>query len=115
MNPVIVGEKIKARRKELGMSQQELADAVGYTSKVAICRIEAGQINIPMDKFTQIANVLRVPVSIFFDTFEAHVDPLDGLSEDNKKRVLEYIRFLKESEKWQKQSGMEEDGGSARH
>ena len=34
-----IGDRIKQRRIELGMSQQELATAMGYTSKSTINKI----------------------------------------------------------------------------
>ena len=38
-----LGQKIRLRRKELGYTQQDLADMVGFTSKTAIAKIEAGE------------------------------------------------------------------------
>lgn len=37
-----IGERIKARRDELGMSQEELAHKIGYKSKTSINKIELG-------------------------------------------------------------------------
>lgn len=53
-------ENIKKRREELGMSQDELARKVGYTSRSTIARIERGDINIPQDKIILFARALRV-------------------------------------------------------
>jgi len=53
-------ENIKRRREELGMSQEELARKVGYTSRSTIARIERGDINIPQDKIVLFARALRV-------------------------------------------------------
>ena len=127
-----IGERIRNQRKKSGMSQQELAEAVGYTSKVAISRIEAGQINVPMDKMVKIANALQVPVSELmrlsdpapYDKsygrnvrtirFEHDIvyEAFRGLDEDEIKRVLEYARMIKESKLWQQQRGTEKDGVS---
>lgn len=51
-------ENIKKRREELGMSQDELARKVGYTSRSTIARIERGDINIPQDKIVLFARAL---------------------------------------------------------
>lgn len=112
-----IGSRIKKRRIEKGISQQELAEAVGYSTKGMISQIEAGKVNLPMDKAVAIADYLDMKTSelIQTPTYKANYELLDGLSEENRRKVFEFIRFLKESEKWQKQSGMEEDGGSARH
>lgn len=37
-----IGSRIKARREELGLTQEELAERVGYKSKSAIQKIERG-------------------------------------------------------------------------
>lgn len=131
-----IGAKIRDRRKELGMSQQELADAVGYADRGLISRVEAGTVNLTMDKMIKIAEKLRVPIYYFFDTYDNKpvgtsydksygrnvrtikfehdiiYEAFRGLDEDEIKRVLEYARMIKESKLWQQQSGTERDGGS---
>lgn len=109
-----IGLKIRNGRRALGMTQQELAEKVGYTSKVAISRIEKGDINISMDKMVEIANAIRVPISDFFDTYEKKETPdiFIGLSDQSKKRALEYIETLRKADLWQQQNGMEKDGVS---
>lgn len=54
----IVGEKIKARRKELQMSQRELAERTGYSNHSTITRIEAGKVDLPQSRIAQFAEVL---------------------------------------------------------
>ncbi len=51
---------IKARRLELGMTQSELAKAVGYNDRSTIAKIEAGRIDIPISKIYAIANALKL-------------------------------------------------------
>ena len=43
-------ENIKHRREELGLSQQDLADMLGYKSRSTIAKIEAGENDIPQSK-----------------------------------------------------------------
>ena len=43
---VTVGEKIRLRREELGMSQEELAAKMGYSNRSTIARIESGGNNV---------------------------------------------------------------------
>ena len=54
-----VYKNIKARRLNLGLTQQELADRTGYTNKSAIARIEAGQIDLPLPKIELFAKALH--------------------------------------------------------
>lgn len=59
-------KNIKERRLELGMSQEELAKKVGYTSRSTIARIEHGEINLPQSKVVDIAKALRVTPSFLY-------------------------------------------------
>lgn len=52
-------KNIKNRRCEIGMSQDELAKAVGYTDRSSIAKIEAGKIDLPQSKIAAIANALK--------------------------------------------------------
>lgn len=54
---------IKKRREELGMSQDALAKAVGYTSRSTIARIERGDIDLSRTKILEIARALRISPS----------------------------------------------------
>ena len=37
-----IGERIKKRRKKLGMTQEDLSNKLGYKSKTTIAKIENG-------------------------------------------------------------------------
>ena len=56
------GQKIRERREELGMSQQELADRVGLKTKSAISLIENDKRGIDKDLLINFANVLDYPI-----------------------------------------------------
>ena len=56
----IVGERIKARRKELEMSQRDLAEKMGYSNHSTITRIEAGKVDLPQSRIAQFAEALGV-------------------------------------------------------
>lgn len=55
-----IGDRIRARREELGMSQEELAHAIGYKSRSSINKIELDGQGLPQKKVVQIARALRV-------------------------------------------------------
>ena len=57
-----IAENIKRRRLELNISQQELANAMGYKSRSTIAKIEAGENDVPESKIPRFARVLGVPV-----------------------------------------------------
>ena len=60
---MVVGSKIRARREELGMSQDELARMVGYKWRSSINKIELGGQRLPQKKIVEIARALRVTPS----------------------------------------------------
>lgn len=51
---------IKRLRKLHNMSQQELAEAVGYKGKSMIAQIENGRVNLPSSMITKFAEVFNV-------------------------------------------------------
>lgn len=52
-------ERIRAKRTELNMSQQELARRIGFTSRSAISKIELGERDLPLDKVGVLAAALN--------------------------------------------------------
>lgn len=52
-------DNIKRRRKELGLTQLELAKSVGYTSKSTISKIEKGEIDLSITMLKAIAKTLQ--------------------------------------------------------
>lgn len=61
----MIGDRIKQRRLQLGLKQQELADKLGYTSKSTIAKIETNVNDIAARTVTNFANAL--------DTTEAYL------------------------------------------
>ena len=58
-----IGKRICARRKELGMTQEELAKRMGYKSKSTINKIENGTNDIPQSKVVKFAEVMGTTVA----------------------------------------------------
>ncbi len=54
-----IGERIYMRRCELGMSQEELAEKVGYKDRSSITRIESGERDIRQNKVVAFAKALQ--------------------------------------------------------
>lgn len=53
-----IADRIKARRLELGMTQDELAKKLGYKGKSSINKIEGGSQDLPQKKIELIAKAL---------------------------------------------------------
>lgn len=54
-----IGSRIKARRVELGYTQEELATKMGYKSKTAINKIELGINDVSQSKVIRFADALH--------------------------------------------------------
>lgn len=61
-----VGGRIRMRRLMLGMSQTDVADAVGVTFQ-QVQKYEKGTNRVSASRLQQMAYVLRAPVPYFFD------------------------------------------------
>jgi transcriptional regulator with XRE-family HTH domain len=61
-----VGSRVRMRRLMLGMSQEKLADAIGLTFQ-QVQKYEKGTNRMGSSRLQQIANVLQVPVTFFFE------------------------------------------------
>ena len=55
-----IGTIIKKRRVQLGLSQTELANKLGFKSKASISRIELGVQSLPQNKILEMAKALDV-------------------------------------------------------
>ncbi len=69
---VHVGDRVRMRRKMLNMSQEKLADAIGLTFQ-QVQKYESGVNRMGSSRLMQIANVLQVPVTFFFEGAPGHV------------------------------------------
>jgi transcriptional regulator with XRE-family HTH domain len=63
---VEIGKKIRALRLERGMSQSELADAIGVTFQ-QVQKYEKGANRVSAGRLQKIADVLDVPITFFYD------------------------------------------------
>ncbi len=67
-----VGTNIKKRRFELRMSQQDLADALGYKTRSTIAKIESGENDVSQKKLLRFAEVLDTTVEALVTGISAH-------------------------------------------
>lgn len=69
-----VGKRIKQRREELGLTQDELATRTGYKSRSSINKIERGGNDLPQTKIVAFAQALRTTPSYLLGWED---DPID--------------------------------------
>lgn len=109
-----IGSRIKSRREELGMSQEELANKIGYKSKSSINKIELDVQQLRQVKIKQIADALETTTDYIMgwqptsNYLIEYWEKLQALSSENQIKVLERIDTLAELEN-QKEPSQKED------
>lgn len=83
-----IGERIKARREELGMTQDELARAVGYKWRSSINKIEVNAQHLPQRKIEEIARALKTTPSYIMGWEEEEAATLTAMQEETMQRFL---------------------------
>ena len=76
-----IGNRIRARREELGLTQEELAKRLGYKTKTSITKIETGNNNFPLTKVSQFARALNVTEAYLMGWEDDPIVPADGQSD----------------------------------
>ncbi len=98
LNPVdvYVGSRLKARRIELGISLTKIGKMVGITFQ-QVQKYEKGLNRIGSSRLYEFARILKVPVSYFFEEYEAKLDE-EGYKKDNKieKEIMELAKYFSE-------------------
>lgn len=111
-------ERIKERRKALGISQQELAELTGYTDRSSIAKIEKGEVDLPQSRILAFAQALNTTTTDlmgddgkadFEQKIKAALKDEDGevveevveiieclldLPADRRREALNYLRYL---------------------
>jgi len=75
----VLGERIKQRREELGMTQTELAERMGYKSRSSINKIENGTNDIVQSKVERFAKVLDTGIGFLMGWDDKPVVRVTGI------------------------------------
>lgn len=93
-----VGERIKKRRIELGMTQDELAHKCGYKSRSSVNKIELAR-DLPLKKATKMAQVLDCEPGYLLGWND--VEPSDDtmrlvatIAKEENSHLIECIKLL---------------------
>ena len=97
-------KNIRNRRKELGLTQTELAHRLGYSDKSMIAKIEGGKVDLPQSKIMAFAEALHTsasalmgwddtPAPVYSKRALPEIPPYDGIFPIAVKRlpVLGYV------------------------
>ena len=80
-----LGQRLRARRLESGLSQERLAEVLGLTFQ-QVQKYEKGVNRIAASRLFDIAAALEVPVAFFFDGLRAGSP--DGVAEDGPNGLV---------------------------
>ena len=85
-----IGKRIRERRKELGLSQEELAKRMNLKSKSTICKIERGEDNLTAPILKRYAKAL--------ETTPTYLMGNDGIitqkEEERAKRIIDLYKHV---------------------
>jgi transcriptional regulator with XRE-family HTH domain len=92
-----IGEAIKRRRKEIGLSQERLAEILDVSYQ-QVQRYENGTNKLNTENIQSIAAALSVPITFFFSTgYEQTVaEPSPPYMSAEEKTLLKYFRKIKD-------------------
>lgn len=79
-----IGENIRRRREELGLTQEALAARLGYKSKSSINKIEMGINDLPQKKIMQFAAALNTTPGLL----------MGWVSEETSKKNDEIVELV---------------------
>lgn len=96
-----IGDRIRYRREELEMSQDELARRLGYKSRSSINKIEKDASGLPQTKIAAIAEALRTTPSYIMGWDEEEqknksvimIDELKCLS-DSQLKLVDFVKSV---------------------
>jgi len=100
-----IGERIKQKRLECGLTQGELAFKIGYQGKSAINKIEKNLRDIAQDKIVACANALNTTPEYLMG-WTAEIESADlitiwnKLNNSGKELLLEYANDLAAKDKY---------------
>lgn len=90
-----IGDRIKKRREELGMSQEELARKVGYKSRSSVNKIEIDGRGLPQNKIVIFAKALETTPAYLMgwndETIEIKYNTLSSCDSENLNRYADYL------------------------
>jgi repressor LexA len=88
-------KRIKSRREELGLTQEELAAKMGYRSRSSINKIELGKNDIPQAKVEAFARALDTSVAWLLGMS----DDLDAPPDTHKELLAAYDVLNREGQR----------------
>ena len=86
-----LGQRVKSRRLDLGLSQEELAQRCNYAARSSINRLEQGLLDIPQSKVMAVAKALDVTPAFLMGWESELNNPLKVVKDDMRLTGIEKI------------------------
>ena len=94
-----VGERIKRRREELNMTQDELASKFGYTSRSSVAKVESNANGMVQSKLIAFANALHTTPAYLLGWEESTEQTKEDAVSDIFVKLRENNLFLTATQK----------------
>ncbi len=107
-----VGDRIRIIREEKKLTQANMGEELGMTNS-AYSKIERGDVNTPLKRLLQIAEILEVNVTAFFEDKKVQINEPKtnyGYATKEELREVEYT-ILREIEKLREDLGVNKKTG----
>ena len=85
-----VGSRVRMRRMMLAMSQEKLGDALGLTFQ-QVQKYEKGINRIGAGRLFEVANILGVPISFFYEDVGANATATGFAESEEPPPVMEFL------------------------
>ena len=90
-----LNEFIKARRKALGLSLQEVGESINYTPQ-AIRKFETGDVKIDIRLVGKLIKVLNVSLDCFLNADIEHIEEYKEIPPFDVEKFTSRLRYLRE-------------------
>ena len=91
-----LGDKIKEVRLQNGMSQEEFARSLGYTSKSTVNKIEKGVNDMSYDKLELLIRKFNLEIDDLFDNLASEFNTANIFREEDRKLAKRLAPLVKE-------------------
>lgn len=97
---IALGLRVRARREELGMTQDELAHKLGYKNRSTVSGIESGTRTVRQELIPKLADVLQTSLSYILgseqrEKMDELMEVISGLSPEQLESLLQIALILK--------------------
>ncbi len=95
-----LGARLKQARENVGLTQDQAAEILGYSNRSTLSQIETGVNGVPLPKLHQMAELYGVPINDFLDIATPEPGPVNTIithqtiGENDGQRLARYIAYF---------------------